>query len=59
MNQAVIGQNLCTTNPAKVYIQYTCTEGVTALNQKREQGLAISAIASFVAVLFLVVVTYL
>lgn len=53
------GTTICTTNPAKVYLQYKCKESDGALNSKREQGLLISSIACFAAIFFLIVVFYL
>ena len=49
----------CTTNPAKVYIQYFCQEPNKVINQKRKDGLLISCAAAFSALVFLIVVYYL
>lgn len=40
-------------------MQYKCTETLTQLNTKREQGLLISCVASFTAIVFLIVIFYL
>lgn len=58
-NYTANGTDSCTTNPAKVYLQYTCLQTDDDMNVKREQGLLISCIACFACILFLVVIFYL
>lgn len=52
------GTNSCTTNPARFYIQYTCAENDSELNQKRSYGLLISCIACFACLVFMIVIYY-
>ena len=51
--------NPCTTNPGRVYFQYSCVIDDDALNIKREQGLFISMCACFVCLLWLIIIYYL
>lgn len=58
-DNALNGTNNCTTNPAKLYMQYKCKQTTDELNIKREQGLFISFCACFACLFWLIVVWYL
>lgn len=58
MSSGVNGTTSCTTNPAKIYMQFKCKEGIDRLNNKREEGLLVSCLACVACVVFLVVVYY-
>lgn len=53
------GTTPCTTNPAKLYLQYKCLQTDDELNVKREQGLLVSFCACFACLFWLIVVWYL
>ena len=48
----------CTTNPAKVYLQYFCLQSENQLDAKREAGLFVSCMSGFISIIFLCVVFY-
>jgi hypothetical protein len=48
----------CITDPAKIYMQYKCSEGNSHLDKKREKGLVVSICACIAALIFLVVIFY-
>ena len=50
---------MCNADPARIYIQYRCSQGLDAVNTKRVQGLAIVCLGIFVSLLFLLTHWYL
>ena len=50
---------MCGTDPARVYIQYRCSQALDAVNTKRVQGLAIVCLGILVSLLFLLTHWYL
>ena len=50
---------MCSSNPARVYIQYRCSQPLETVNTKRVQGLAIVCLGIFVSMLFLLTHWYL
>jgi hypothetical protein len=59
VNQTSNINTACSTNPAKVYMQYFCLQTTDQMNEKREQGLLISCSAGLASLVFLIVVYYL
>jgi len=51
--------DVCTTNPARIYMQYFCTQTTEAVDTKREQGLVIACLGIFSCFLFLLLIMYL
>jgi len=51
-------KDTCTTQHAKIYMQYKCEQNKSELNAKREKGLAVSICACIAALVFLVVIFY-
>ena len=49
----------CSKNPARIYIQYACTQALEEVNTKRTWGLAIVCLGIFISLIFLLTHWYL